>query len=79
MSYINPFRPQIEQNPDLPDPTSQDAADLEAADETDEDQPICGETYDHTLKLIDSRDGSSTYECTECGAEIHEDDEETAS
>jgi hypothetical protein len=35
-----------------------------------DDDFICGESYDHTLKLIDERDGYATYECTECGAEV---------
>lgn len=42
----------------------------------DEHGPICGESYDHTLSLIDERDGSRTYECRSCGAEIVEDDDE---
>lgn len=37
----------------------------------DGDEPICGETYDHALRLIDERDGYVTYECTECGAEVY--------
>lgn len=32
MNYLNPFRPQVEQTPGRPDPTSQDAFDLEAAE-----------------------------------------------
>lgn len=28
---LNPFRPRVEQTPSLPDPTSQDYADLQAA------------------------------------------------
>lgn len=43
---------------------------------TPDDEPACGVSYDHTLKLIDERDGSRTYECTECGAEIYDEDEE---
>lgn len=38
-----------------------------------DDEDVCGETYDHTLKLIDEvgeADGYGAYECTECGAEI---------
>lgn len=39
--------------------------------EPDEDyESVCGESWDHTLKLIDESDGYGTYECTECGAEI---------
>lgn len=30
----------------------------------------CGYSYDHDLRLIDTRDGISSYECRECGAEI---------
>lgn len=41
----------------------------------DEYTPICGESYDHTLRLIDERDGCRTYECAECGAEVIEEDE----
>lgn len=37
-----------------------------------DDDPVCGETYDHTLRLLDERDGYATYECTECGAEVYE-------
>jgi predicted SprT family Zn-dependent metalloprotease len=40
-----------------------------------EDVDVCGETYDHKLRLIDKQDGVSTYECRECGAEIFEEDE----
>lgn len=36
----------------------------------------CGWSYDHALKLIDERDGTRTYECTECGAEVDDSDEE---
>jgi hypothetical protein len=35
-------------------------------------EDICGETYDHDLRLVDERDGWCTYECRECGAEIQE-------
>ena len=37
---------------------------------------VCGESYDHNLRLIDERDGCRTYECRTCGAEIFEDDDE---
>jgi hypothetical protein len=33
-------------------------------------EPVCGESYDHQLRLIDERDGYAAYECIECGAEI---------
>ncbi len=36
----------------------------------EDNEMICGESYDHTLKLIDERDGTASYECTECGAEV---------
>lgn len=39
----------------------------------DEDELVCGESYDHDLRLIDEADGCSTWECRECGAEIYED------
>lgn len=42
----------------------------------DEDEPICGESFDHDLRVIDQRDGGTTYECRTCGAEICEYDEE---
>jgi predicted RNA-binding Zn-ribbon protein involved in translation (DUF1610 family) len=42
----------------------------------DDNEPVCGETYDHDLRLIDKRDGTATYECRECGAEVIDDDEE---
>ena len=35
-----------------------------------EEEDVCGETYDHDLRLIEDRDGMRTYECRECGAEI---------
>jgi hypothetical protein len=47
---------------------------MTAIDEGDEE--VCGVSYDHRLKLIDERDGSRSYECEECGAEVLEDDEE---
>ena len=36
----------------------------------DTDKEVCGESYDHDLRLIDERDGFATYACRECGAEI---------
>lgn len=45
---------------------------LPGVDDYASDEPVCGESYDHTLKLVGERDGWSTYECTECGAEITE-------
>ena len=39
------------------------------------DEDICGETYDHDLRLVDERDGIATYECRRCGAEVIEEDE----
>lgn len=42
----------------------------------DSDEPVCGESYDHTLREIYSRDGITAYECTECGAEVTSEDEE---
>ncbi len=38
--------------------------------EADDTEPVCGESYDHDLRLIDERDGSATYECRDCGAEV---------
>ena len=38
---------------------------LDAAD-------VCGETFDHNLRVIDERDGWVTYECRTCGAEVVE-------
>lgn len=43
---------------------------------TRDEMELCGATYDHTLRLIDERDGYATYECTECGAEVVEDPNE---
>jgi predicted RNA-binding Zn-ribbon protein involved in translation (DUF1610 family) len=40
---------------------------------TNPSEEVCGETWDHDLRVIDSRDGSTTYECRECGAEVIED------
>lgn len=42
----------------------------------DSAEEVCGETWDHTLELVDERDGIRQYLCCECGAEIIEDDEE---
>lgn len=42
-------------------------------DEDDED--ICGWSYDHSLDLTGERDGVRVYVCRECGAEIIEEDE----
>ncbi len=36
----------------------------------DDAEPVCGESYDHDLRLIDERDGYATYECRKCGAEV---------
>lgn len=36
------------------------------------DDSVCGESYDHDLRLIGEGDGMSTYECLNCGAEIWE-------
>lgn len=35
-------------------------------------EEVCGESYDHDLRVIDERDGTVTYECRNCGAEIIE-------
>lgn len=44
---------------------------------TGDDEMVCGESYEHDLSLIDSRDGITSYECRNCGAEVFaEDDEE---
>jgi predicted RNA-binding Zn-ribbon protein involved in translation (DUF1610 family) len=43
----------------------------------DDDAPVCGESYDHDLREIDSRDGITSYECRTCGAEIVDDNEES--
>ncbi len=43
----------------------------------DEDEDICGYTFDHDLELRSEQDGVRIYECRRCGAEIIEDDEET--
>jgi predicted RNA-binding Zn-ribbon protein involved in translation (DUF1610 family) len=40
----------------------------------DDRTPVCGESYEHDLMEIDARDGLTTYECRECGAEIITDD-----
>ncbi len=40
----------------------------------DEDEWVCGESYDHNLELFDERDGVSSYVCRECGAEIISDE-----
>ncbi len=44
----------------------------------DDTEPVCGESNDHDVRLIDERDGYATYECRECGAEVvtEPDDEE---
>lgn len=40
-----------------------------------EDDWVCGESFDHELRLIGEGDGERTYECTNCGAEIWEEDD----
>lgn len=43
--------------------------------ETAEDDWVCGESYDHTLRLLsEGEDGTQNFECTECGAEIWDKD-----
>lgn len=38
---------------------------------------LCGESYDHDLKLIsEGDDGSKSWECRRCGAEVIEDPED---
>lgn len=49
---------------------------VDPAEEEDGTQEGCGYSYDHDLKLIDTRAGISTYECRECCAEVVDDDEE---
>lgn len=39
---------------------------------------VCGETIDHDAVLRDDRDGIKVYDCRRCGAEIIEEDEESA-
>ena len=39
-------------------------------------EDVCGETYDHNLRLIGEGDGEATYECRECGAEVFEEVDE---
>lgn len=34
------------------------------------DEEICGYTYDHDLREVDSADGITVYECRNCGAEV---------
>lgn len=41
----------------------------------DDDEDICGWSYDHTLDLTGQSDGVSVYVCRECGCEIIEEDE----
>lgn len=43
---------------------------------SDDSDDICGETFDHDLRLIDERDGDRSYECRVCGAEIYESDDQ---
>lgn len=45
----------------------------------DEDEMVCGESYEHDLSLLDSRDGISSYECRNCGAEVFSEDDEDGS
>jgi hypothetical protein len=33
-------------------------------------EEVCGESYDHDLRIVDERDGIVAYECRNCGAEI---------
>lgn len=42
------------------------------ADDSVEEEEICGVSYDHDLALVDERDGWRSYECRRCGAEIEE-------
>lgn len=41
----------------------------------EEGEEVCGESFDHDLRLIDERDGWRTYECRVCGAEVSEEDQ----
>lgn len=36
------------------------------------DNLVCGENYDHDLRIIGDSDDLVTYECRKCGAEIIE-------
>lgn len=38
--------------------------------ENNQSEDVCGVSYEHTLRVIDSRDGQISLECQECGAEI---------
>jgi hypothetical protein len=40
------------------------------ADTGDDTAEVCGESFDHDLRLIDEPDGYATYECRTCGAEV---------
>lgn len=42
---------------------------------SDEDEFVCGESFDHDLDEGDTRDGLTTYNCRSCGAEIWEEEE----
>lgn len=46
------------------------AGEILDAEGTAEPEPVCGESYDHDLSLIDEADGWATYECRKCGAEV---------
>lgn len=46
------------------------------SDTDDNTEPVCGESYDHDLRLIDEADGYATWECRECGAEVVEEPED---
>lgn len=43
---------------------------------TNEDDWVCGESYDHDLRLVGESGGQRTYECGNCGAEIWEEDDD---
>lgn len=42
---------------------------------SDEEEWICGESYDHTLETTYEDEELVQYRCAECGAEIDEDKE----
>lgn len=37
---------------------------------------VCGESYDHDLRLVSEGGGMRTYECDNCGAELWEEDDD---
>lgn len=42
----------------------------------EDDDWVCGESFDHDLRLISEGDGQRTYECQNCGAELWEEDDD---